>query len=76
MAEKHPYITGSNQFSMSPSQLRSIGVNIDTNCVVCGIDAFNQEEVFVDNGYIHCINCALKHRHITEKEYKEHGGML
>ena len=59
---------------MSPSQLYSIGIEIDNKCVVCGIDTLNQES-YVDNGYIHCLNCALRHRHITKEEFKEHGGM-
>jgi len=71
MKEEHPYKTGSNIYSMNPYLLKSLGINIDENCVVCGKDqSYNM--YYVHDGMIHCIPCAIKHKHITQEEADLH----
>jgi len=65
----HSYKTGNNEYSMNPALLISLGINIDENCVACGTDQSNTL-YYVDSGLIHCIECAIKHKHITRKEYE------
>lgn len=68
--KEHPYKTGSNEYFMDPTSLISLGIDIDENCVVCGINQTNKL-YYVDSGLIHCIECGITHNHITRKESEE-----
>ena len=72
MSKEHPFKTGSNTYYMNPFLLKGIGIDVDEVCVVCGEDQ-KGKDYYVHEGLIHCIPCALKHDHITEKEAEEHG---
>ena len=67
---EHPYKTGSNIYYMNPSNLIGLGINIDEQCVVCGKDQ-KDTLYYIDEGLIHCIECAIKHKHITKEEYEK-----
>lgn len=65
----HPHADGCNTYYMDPSNLKSLGINVDERCTVCGEDQKNKM-YFVDSGLIHCVNCAIKHDHTTKQEYE------
>jgi len=67
----HPYITDSNQYYMNPWGLYSMGIKVDLRCVVCGRDTKNIN-AYCNNGYIHCLDCALKHGHISKEDYEKY----